>query len=809
MVVAPVHPHPVLQPPAGQPGGAVPFGMEQDQFLARRRLHAQQEPFVFADGGRRPRDPHQEDAIRLGDTGLRPRGVHVRVRDVQHHAVFLLQIGQVLRQLQFAHLGERMPAQMVQDRRLVQRRDPVGHADLMQRGQQPMPEFHHRHARRHGQDAHRPQVDRGRGGLDAAGMAVFPAFVGDDRVLDQIPHALGDELGDLDRDARMLLRQAVEQGSRKLGQFGGPDGVQGGRPGRLGHHLELPHTLALSILANHRHLAIGPFQHGPQSPVENQVDGVALLALGIDDLARVDLHPLQGKIDVKQQRGQEAGHPFRQRQQRNRMPFGDSFQRRPGQEPDIDVRFRDHVGIRAVRRHGAHVALHATRLDQVEGLARLLPALVAGVRGAGHGKGPRVAGRRASQRRLSLVIRWAPRPGGGVVGRGSGRAHQIVVVAALLTDRHPHVEKAIHHIIQTRMAFALLDQHRPLREVDDLDLVAQFFFQVDHRRRAPRTGDGHGHQGLALAVTTGRVVGVDEPEGVAEDGLLAPGIIGQQFRGGVARMAGLPKRVSGAAAEPDALHDTVQNGVAEQDILIDGRLLPVHDRRPKRGAFPFGQGRFHALLEARPEPRQLDGRQQIPGAHAQIPIVAGALRAPGGVGPLGGGHLGVQRGFLSQTARGQPAPDDGRVVEGDALGDLLGAQPVSLLDELVFQPVQGDAAHLIGQVVGDELAHLLLDAEDFATEAQVRMGRGKGDSLQAREDDLDDLRRRSGIDSSQTTEGAGGNDCNRGVYRSACHDIRMHGLATRLLAGEFVGFQMRRMGGHRVALPQIQGRHRR
>ena len=77
---------------------------------------------------------------------------------------------------------------------------------------------------------------------------------------------------------------------------------------------------------------------------DNVIVGVAVVSLVMNDLARIDLNPLQCEIDMQNQSGKKACESFRHRQQDDWVFFGNSFQRRPRQEAHIHIRLRRHIG---------------------------------------------------------------------------------------------------------------------------------------------------------------------------------------------------------------------------------------------------------------------------------------------------------------------------------------------------------------------------------------------------------------------------------------------------------------------------------
>ena len=68
-------------------------------------------------------------------------------------------------------------------------------------------------------------------------------------------------------------------------------------------------------------------------------------------------------------------------------------------------------------------------------------------------------------------------------------------------------------------------------------------------------------------------------------------------------------------------------------------------------------------------------------------------------------------------------------MQRDTFGDLFGTQAISFLDEFILETVQRCTPHVIRQVIRGVLAHLLLNTQYFTAKTQIRMGRGKGNSL--------------------------------------------------------------------------------
>ena len=109
-----------LEPSTSCARDDVALGVKEDELLARRRLHADEELLVLAElrVGAAVGDDH--DAVGLADARLGPRRRDGRVGDVQDDAVLLLGLSEPAGELELAHAAEGVPAEDLHDGRLVE-----------------------------------------------------------------------------------------------------------------------------------------------------------------------------------------------------------------------------------------------------------------------------------------------------------------------------------------------------------------------------------------------------------------------------------------------------------------------------------------------------------------------------------------------------------------------------------------------------------------------------------------------------------------------------------------------------------------
>ncbi|KAI3478569.1 hypothetical protein L1887_59477 [Cichorium endivia] len=224
-----------------------------------------------------------------------------------------------------------MPAQHAHHAALVQEdRAPANR--VVKRRLQLRRKVHHRHLPRHGHNRYRLEVE-----IVAAQIGQAGDGRAERRTLLLAAHQLGahaarDDARDLDRDGRMTHRDGIEQRRRHPRQLRVTDRMQRRAPARVGDHVELAPRcrpgrtrcatsipLLFSVIARSR-------------PLITMKKLSRRIVLAIDHLARIHLLPVERRVDVQDQRRQQAQQPLAQRQQHNRPAFHDALQRMRRQE---------------------------------------------------------------------------------------------------------------------------------------------------------------------------------------------------------------------------------------------------------------------------------------------------------------------------------------------------------------------------------------------------------------------------------------------------------------------------------------------
>lgn len=114
-----------------------------------------------------------------------------------------------------------------------------------------------------------------------------------------IPDPRSDQPRHMDRRTWMSYGDSVEQRHRHPRQLRVPDGMQSRRSLRIGDAVELAHALALAVLTLDLYLAATLLDDGPQTTLNDDVEAVGSFAFAINDLAAVDVHPVESRVDVE------------------------------------------------------------------------------------------------------------------------------------------------------------------------------------------------------------------------------------------------------------------------------------------------------------------------------------------------------------------------------------------------------------------------------------------------------------------------------------------------------------------------------
>lgn len=294
-----------LKPAAGRARDDVALGVEQDQLLPRRRLHADEELLVLAElrVGTSVRDDH--DAIGLADACLRPRRRDGRVGHVEDDAVLLFGLSQPAVELELSHAAERVSPEDLHYGRLVEvgrrRADrferlvkldrKLGDGDVAVR-RDDGDRLWNRERQQHRREGSAESLRFFRRSLAVIRQTLTHLQVEVVLAHAAVPHARraqllrqparhlclardlapqprGDDPADLDRHERVPHRDGVEQRHGHAGELGVTDGVQGGRTRRRRDAVELSDRLALAMLGLDRDTAVLTVDDGAQTPVDD------------------------------------------------------------------------------------------------------------------------------------------------------------------------------------------------------------------------------------------------------------------------------------------------------------------------------------------------------------------------------------------------------------------------------------------------------------------------------------------------------------------------------------------------------------